>query len=128
MWGTFSRIDSSSALATSISPRLARVSPARTTFAKGEFGAAPQSFTARSTLPAITSLVICSMKGAALRLYRNINVTSRSTATAIAEANQMMLMNMKGPPSLKKPTRPPSMPPDSFAALTGSAVSTTSRK
>ena len=56
------------ALATSISPRLARVSPARITLASGEFGAAPQSFTARSTLPVSTSLVICSMNGGAFRL------------------------------------------------------------
>src|SRR5215471_15948908 len=100
--GVFSRIASSTALATSSSPRLARVNPARTTFASGALGAAPQSFTARSTLPVSTSLVTCSMKGGAFKLYRNIKVTIRSMITATAQASQMMLTYMKGPPSWKK--------------------------
>jgi len=44
MCGVFSSTDSSTALATSSSPRLARVRPARMTLASGAFGAAPQSF------------------------------------------------------------------------------------
>src|SRR5215467_357494 len=53
--GTFSTIASSTALATSISPRVARVSPARMTFAKGALGASPQSLTARSRLLVLTN-------------------------------------------------------------------------
>jgi len=53
-----------------------------------------------------------------------MSVMTRSMITAMAHANQKMLTNMNGPPSLKKPTIPSRNPP----CLAGSAFNTTSRR